>query len=159
MNFEPIGFIHTPFDQADGTPIQPKAAHACVGTIILSPEYVAGLRDLEGFSHIILLYVFDRISTAQLTVKPFLDDREHGIFATRAPARPNPIGLSIVRLLRITDNLITFSGADMLNNTPLLDIKPYVPSFDQHIVDRIGWLEDRVNRLSETSDDGRFLDT
>ena len=156
--FEPIGIIHTAFEQADGTPIQPKAAQASLGTIDLKPEYGAGLQDLEGFSHIILLYVFDRIKTPQLMVKPFLDDHEHGIFATRAPARPNPIGISIVRLVKVAGNLITFLGADMLNNTPLLDIKPYVPSFDQQNVDRIGWLEERVNRLSETSDDGRFLE-
>lgn len=156
--FKSIGIIHTAFEQATGTPIQPKSEQASLGSITLNPAYVAGLTDLEGFSHIILLYVFDRIRNPQLVVKPFLGDREHGIFATRAPARPNPIGISIVRLLSVTDNLISFSGADMLNNTPLLDIKPYVPSFDQHSIDRIGWLEERVNRLSDTCDDGRFLE-
>lgn len=154
---EPIGFIYTDHLEASGTPIQPTAARESLGKIIIHKELESGLKDLDGFSHIFLLYFFDQVRQSKLLVTPFLDDIERGVFATRAPARPNPIGLSIVQLIKIEDNQITFSGADMLNNTPLLDIKPYVPSFDQQQVERIGWLENSVKRLSATSDDGRFL--
>ncbi len=155
--FESIGTIHTGYEVAAGTPIQPNAAPDSIGSIILHPALKDGLKDLDGFSHIILLYVFDRITQPRLTVKPFMDDQDRGVFATRAPARPNPIGISVVRLLKIDGNLITFSGADMLNNSPLLDIKPYAPPFEPQTVERIGWLEQRVERLQESSDDGRFL--
>lgn len=156
-SFESIGSIHTRYEVASGTPIQPNAAQDSIGTIILHPALTDGLKDLDGFSHIILLYVFDLITQSRLTVKPFMDDQDRGVFATRAPARPNPIGISVVRLLKIEGNLINFSGADMLNNTPLLDIKPYAPPFEPQTVERIGWLEQRANRLEESSDDGRFM--
>ena len=155
--FESIGIIHTAFESAKGTPIQPGAAEDCIGSIVLHPALVPGLKDLDGFSHIILLYVFDRITQPRLLVKPFMDDEEHGIFATRAPSRPNPIGISVVQLLKMEGNLLTFAGADMLNNTPLLDIKPYAPPFDPKTEVKIGWLEKRVDRLSNSKDDGRFL--
>ncbi|MDO9086393.1 MAG: tRNA (N6-threonylcarbamoyladenosine(37)-N6)-methyltransferase TrmO [Anaerolineaceae bacterium] len=155
--FESIGSIHTSYEVASGTPIQPNAAQNSIGTIIIDPALKDGLKDLEGFSHIILLYVFDRITQPRLTVKPFMDDQDRGVFATRAPARPNPIGISVVRLLKIEGNQITFAGVDMLNNTPLLDIKPYVPQFEPQTVERIGWLEQRAERLQESRDDGRFL--
>lgn len=155
--FESIGTIHTGYEDAAGTPIQPNAALDSIGTIILHPVLMDGLKDLDGFSHIILLYVFDRITQPRLTVKPFMDDQDRGVFATRAPARPNPIGISVVRLLKMDGNLITFSGADMLNNTPLLDIKPYAPPFEPKTGERIGWLEQRAERLQESSDDGRFM--
>lgn len=154
--FESIGTIHTAYENPAGTPIQSNAAEDSLGTITLHPVLMQALRDLDGFSHIILLYVFDQISQPQLLVKPFMDDQERGIFATRAPARPNPIGLSVVRLLKIEGNRITFSGADMLNNTPLLDIKPYAPIFEPTNVDKIGWLKDREDRLANAHDDGRF---
>jgi tRNA-Thr(GGU) m(6)t(6)A37 methyltransferase TsaA len=156
--FESIGTIHTGYEVAAGTPIQPNAAQESIGTIILHPALTDGLKDLDGFSHIILLYVFDRITHPRLMVKPFMDDQDRGVFATRAPARPNPIGISVIRLLKIDDNLITFSGADMLNNTPLLDIKPYAPPFEPQTVERIGWLEQRAERLQGSSDDGRFVE-
>jgi tRNA-Thr(GGU) m(6)t(6)A37 methyltransferase TsaA len=155
--FESIGTIHTGYEVAAGTPIQPNTAPDSIGTIIIHPALTDGLKDLYGFSHIILLYVFDRITQPRLTVKPFMDDQDRGVFATRAPARPNPIGISVVRLSKIDGNLITFSGADMLNNTPLLDIKPYVPPFEPQMVERIGWLEQRAERLQGSSDDGRFM--
>lgn len=155
--FESIGTIYTGYEVAAGTPIQPNAAPDSIGTIILHPVLTDGLKDLVGFSHIILLYVFDRITQPLLTVKPFMDDQDRGVFATRAPARPNPIGISVVRLLKISGNLITFSGADMLNNTPLLDIKPYAPPFEPQTVERIGWLEQSAERLQGSSDDGRFV--
>lgn len=156
FHFKSIGVINTPFENAAGTPIQPAASKEAVGVITIDPLYNAALKDLDGFSHIILIYVFDRTSAAKLTVKPFMDDSEHGVFATRAPARPNPIGISVVRLLRMEQNQLFVSGVDMLNNTPLLDIKPYVPQFDPGKADRIGWLESNITRLDSTKDDGRF---
>ena len=156
FHFKSIGVISTPFENAAGTPIQPAASKEAAGVITLDPLYNAALKDLDGFSHIILIYVFDRTSAAKLTVKPFMDDSEHGVFATRAPARPNPIGISVVRLLRMEQNQLFVSGVDMLNNTPLLDIKPYVPQFDPGKADRIGWLESNIIRLESTKDDGRF---
>jgi tRNA-Thr(GGU) m(6)t(6)A37 methyltransferase TsaA len=155
--FESIGVIHTAFETPAGTPIQPNAAQDSQGTIILHPVLVEGLRDLDGFSHIILIYVFDQIGQPRLLVKPFMDDQERGVFATRAPARPNPIGISVVRLLKIEGNLLTFSDADMLNNTPLLDIKPYAPPFEPQTVERMGWLTKRADLLNESKDDGRFV--
>ncbi len=154
--FEPIGIIYTPYESASGTPIQPTVANE-PGTIILNPELEPGLQDLDGFSHIILLYFFDRIQQSKLLVTPFLDDTERGVFATRAPVRPNPIGLSVVRLLKIEGNQIAFSGADMLNNTPLLDIKPYVPIFEPATVESFGWVENQSKNLKNRKDDGRFL--
>jgi tRNA (adenine37-N6)-methyltransferase len=134
----PIGEIHTPFLDKRGTPIQPSRSSA-PGQVEVYPAYVDGLRDLDGFSHIILLYVFHRSDDYALLVKPFLDDRERGLFATRYPARPNPIGLSIVRLLAIHERVLEIEGADMLDGTPLLDIKPYVPDFDVRTDVRTGW--------------------
>ncbi|MBW6473111.1 MAG: tRNA (N6-threonylcarbamoyladenosine(37)-N6)-methyltransferase TrmO [Anaerolineaceae bacterium] len=158
QGFQSIGIIHTAFESPKGTPIQPHIEDGNLASIILHPALTDGLKDLDGFSHIILLYVFDRITQPKLTVKPYMDDQDRGVFATRAPARPNPIGISVVRLVKIDGNLITFSGADMLNNTPLLDIKPYAPPFEPQTVERIGWLDQRAARLEESSDDGRFLE-
>ncbi len=110
------------------------------------PEFFAGLQDLDGFSHIILLYVFHHSSGYSLRVKPFLDHQERGLFATRYPARPNPIGLSIVRLRIVRENLLTVEGIDVLDGTPLLDIKPYVPDFDVGMETRTGWYETRSKK-------------
>jgi tRNA (adenine37-N6)-methyltransferase len=134
----PIGEIHTPFLDKRDTPIQPLHSTAR-GQVEVYPAYADGLRDLDGFSHIILLYAFHRSDDYRLRVTPFLDDQERGLFATRYPARPNPIGLSIVRLLAIHDHLLEIEGADMLDGTPLLDIKPYVPDFDARTDARTGW--------------------
>lgn len=134
----PIGEIHTPFIAKRDTPIQPSRSTA-LGTVEVYPAYVEGLCDLDGFSHIILLYALHRADDYTLSVMPFLDDREHGLFATRYPARPNPIGLSIVRLLAIHDHLLEIEGVDVLDGTPLLDIKPYVPDFDMQSNVRTGW--------------------
>jgi len=138
----PIGEIHTPFVDKRATPIQPSHSTAR-GQVEVYPAYVAGLRDLDGFSHIILLYAFHRSDNYTLVVKPFLDDRERGLFATRYPARPNPIGLSIVRLLAIHDHVLEINGVDVLDGTPLLDIKPYVPDFDAQTDVRTGWYATR----------------
>jgi tRNA-Thr(GGU) m(6)t(6)A37 methyltransferase TsaA len=134
----PIGEIHTPFVDKRDTPIQPSRSTAA-GQVVVYPAYADGLRDLDGFSHIILLYVFHRSADYALRVTPFLDDQERGLFATRYPARPNPIGLSIVRLLALHDRVLEIEGADMLDGTPLLDIKPYVPDFDMRTDVRTGW--------------------
>jgi tRNA (adenine37-N6)-methyltransferase len=139
----PIGEIHTPFVDKRDTPIQPSRSTAR-GEIEVYPAYAAGLRDLDGFSHIILLYVFHRsYDDYRLIVTPFLDHEERGLFATRYPARPNPIGLSIVQLLAVHDHILEIEGADMLNGTPLLDIKPYVPDFDMPADVRTGWYASR----------------
>lgn len=138
----PIGIIHTPFTDPESTPIQAVRSRA-IGRIDIEPDFAEGLLDLEGFSHIHLLYTFHKSMGFALQVKPFLDDREHGVFATRYPRRPNPVGISIVRLLRREMNSLTVEGVDMLDGTPLLDIKPYVPEFDVRADARTGWYETR----------------
>jgi tRNA-Thr(GGU) m(6)t(6)A37 methyltransferase TsaA len=137
-----IGEIHSPFTDKRDTPIQPSRSTAR-GQVEVYPAYVDGLRDLEGFSHIILLYAFHRSDGYALLVKPFLDDHQRGLFATRYPARPNPIGLSIVRLLSVHDHVLEIDGVDVLDGTPLLDIKPYVPDFDVQTDVRTGWYATR----------------
>ncbi len=135
---QPIGTIHTPFADPAQTPIQ--ASHSTArGQAEVFPEFVEGLQDIEELSHLILLYVLHRHVAYTLRVQPFLDDRLHGVFATRYPQRPNFIGLSIVHLLARHDNVLEFEGADMLDGTPLIDIKPYVPEFDRRSDVRTGW--------------------
>jgi len=152
----PIGVIHTPFQSIEGMPIQPAGAADIIGTVEIKPEYEEGLDDLAGFSHIILLYVFHLSRGYHLTVKPFLDDEVHGVFATRAPRRPNPIGLSVVRLVRVEGCTLEVQGVDMVDGTPLLDVKPFVPQFDVPQVVRIGWLEKGLERLEQARADSRF---
>ena len=138
----PIGVIHSPFTDTKQTPIQPTRSQA-IGQVIVHPEFVQGLQDIEGFSHIILLYAFHQSEGYALRIQPFLDDQLRGLFATRHPCRPNPIGLSIVRLQARRDNMLEIEGVDVLDGTPLLDIKPYVPDFDVRIDTRTGWYEAR----------------
>lgn len=138
----PIGIIHSPFQEKEQTPIQPSRSQE-QGRVEVYPEFAAGLEDIEGFSHIILLYVFHQSSGFTLRVKPFLDDRLHGLFATRYPKRPNPIGISVVRLAGRQGNILQIEGVDVLDGTPLLDIKPYVSEFDLRTATRSGWLEGR----------------
>ncbi len=138
----PIGIIHSPFHEREQTPIQPSRSQV-QGRVEVYPEFAAGLEDIEGFSHIILLYVFHQSSGFTLRVKPFLDDRLHGLFATRYPKRPNPIGISVVRLAGREGNTLQIEGVDVLDGTPLLDIKPYVSEFDLRTATRSGWLEGR----------------
>jgi tRNA-Thr(GGU) m(6)t(6)A37 methyltransferase TsaA len=137
----PIGTIHTPHTRAAETPIQPVFAEGIAGRAEIRPEYADGLRDLEGFSHIWLLYWFHQADAPRLLVRPFLQEFEHGVFATRAPTRPNPIGLSLVRLVRREGCVLHLADVDILDGTPLLDIKPYVPRFDYRTDVRTGWLE------------------
>lgn len=157
MLFQPIGIIHSPFQEPQGTPIQPGAAHDVAGVVEILPDLAAGLKDLEGFSRLILLYQFHLAKTFSLRVTPFLDDEERGLFATRAPARPCPIGLSVVRLDRIEGNRLLVRDVDVVDGTPLLDIKPYVPQFDSFPDEKIGWMTDRIGKLHKARDDGRFL--
>lgn len=143
ISMNPIGIIHTPFIDKSGMPIQSSRSGA-VGTAEIFPQFMEGLDGVEEFSHIYLLYGFHLSGTdISLKVRPFLDDKTHGIFATRYPYRPNPLGLSIVRLTGREGNLLHFTGADMLDGTPLLDIKPYIPEFDIFNVEKIGWYQNR----------------
>ena len=149
--------IHSPFVEPQGTPIQPAAAQGVEGRVEIYPQFVDGIKDLDGFSHVILLYHFHRMKETKLTVKPFMDNEFHGIFATRAPSRPNPIGLSIVRLVGVDGLRLHIQDVDIIDGTPLLDIKPYVRKFDVRAVERQGWLEKNVNQLPDMKDDGRFV--
>jgi len=146
---KPIGTIRTPFKEAAGTPIQGALSKDVPGEVVLDSAYAQGLADLEGFSHIILIYAFDRIASFQLKMKPYLDDHERGIFATRSPCRPNPIGLTVLRLIEVSGNRLKVVGVDMLDETPLLDIKPSIPAFDHHDHVRCGWFEPHLKRLEE----------
>ncbi len=156
VTYRPIGIIRTPFLDTEGMPIQATAAVGVRGRIEIDAEFVEGLADLDGFSHLILVYHLHRVSAARLTVTPFLDDRPHGIFATRSPARPNPIGLSTVRLVAITGSTLEVEDVDMVDGTPLLDIKPYVPAFDERDEVRVGWFTDRLGGLPGARADDRF---
>ncbi|MDZ7342527.1 MAG: tRNA (N6-threonylcarbamoyladenosine(37)-N6)-methyltransferase TrmO [candidate division KSB1 bacterium] len=158
INYQPIGIIHSPFTQIAGMPIQPTGALGIRGTIEIFAEYAEGLADLEGFSHVILLYHFHQATKVQLLVTPFMDSKPHGIFATRAPNRPNPIGLSIVKLLKIEGNVLHIENVDILDGTPLLDIKPYVPEFDYYSELRTGWLEHTTGNIENQRSDSRFVE-
>ncbi|MCC3145725.1 tRNA (N6-threonylcarbamoyladenosine(37)-N6)-methyltransferase TrmO [Halanaerobium sp. Z-7514] len=158
ITYKEIGKIRSNFKEAEGTPIQPTAKDSAKGRIELLAEYKQGLKDLAGFSHLILLYHCHKAGKAALTVKPFMEDKPHGIFSIRAPSRPNSIGLSVVQLEKIEDNIIYIKDVDILDKTPLLDIKPYVPEFDRRENVKIGWLEKNVAKLSSMKDDGRFTD-
>lgn len=153
---QPIGVINSPFTDPAGMPIQPGGGQGARGRVVLEPVYTAGLRDLDGFSHLILVYYFHRAGEYQPLVKPFLDESERGLFSTRAPRRPNPIGISVVRLLEIKGNVLELEGLDILDGTPLLDIKPYVPEFDRLEEVRIGWLERQRGNISGKLSDDRF---
>ncbi len=154
---KPIGVIHSPFREPKDIPIQSSAARDIEGTVEVYEEYIEGLKDLDGFSHIILIYYFHLSKRYSLKVKPFMDDNLRGVFSTRAPSRPNNIGLSIVRLIKIEGNILYIKDVDVVDGTPLLDIKPYVPEFDVREDVRIGWLRDNIYKLSESKDDGRFI--
>ena len=158
FNYRPIGIIHSPFKSLEGMPIQPIGAIGVRAEVEIFPEYVEGLQDLEGFSHIILLYHCHLSKAYKLKVKPFLDDVERGLFATRAPARPNPIGMSVVRLIQIERTTLSVQDIDIIDKTPLLDIKPFVPDFDVRKTAKTGWLEKKAQNVEKISDDGRFRD-
>lgn len=154
--YTPVGIIRSPFHDPAGMPIQPAGAAGVRGTVEIDERFRGGLRDLSGFSRIILIYAFHRSEGYDIEVIPFLDTVPHGVFATRAPRRPNAIGLSIVRLISVRDGELVIEGVDVLDGTPLLDIKPYVPEFDCFPDERPGWFTGRTGRAATTRADGRF---
>jgi tRNA-Thr(GGU) m(6)t(6)A37 methyltransferase TsaA len=156
IQYKPIGCIHSPFHNIADMPMQPIGAKGIAGTIEIHPQYTEGLKDLEGFSHVILIYHFHLSKGYSLKVKPFLDKQFKGVFATRAPKRPNPIGISIVRLKRIEGNILYIENIDVVDETPLLDVKPYVPEFDAPEVEKIGWLSQNIKKVHRTRSDKRF---
>jgi tRNA-Thr(GGU) m(6)t(6)A37 methyltransferase TsaA len=156
ISYQPIGIIHSPFHELCDMPIQPSSELSAQGTVEILPEYTPGLKDLEGFSHIILIYHLHQSQRIALTVVPFMDSELHGIFATHAPLRPNPIGLSVVPLIKIDGGKLSVDNLDVLDGTPLLDIKPYVPEFDSPTEFRLGWLEGAQAKVRTTRSDGRF---
>ena len=156
IEYQPIGIIHSPFHEPEGTPIQPQGAVGVQGTVEVFPEFAQGLQDLDGFSHIILIYHFHRSDGFTLLVTPFMDSVQRGVFATRAPKRPNAIGLSIVRLNKVQNQTLDIENVDIVDGTPLLDIKPYVPAFDHNEAIRIGWLEQAHKHVRTKKADRRF---
>jgi tRNA-Thr(GGU) m(6)t(6)A37 methyltransferase TsaA len=155
--FQPIGTIHSPHQELAGMPIQPKAAAGVKGSVVVDQVYQEGLRDLVNFSHVILLYHFHLAKPPEMMVKPFLDDVKRGVFATRAPRRPNGIGISVVKLIAVKGNILEVENVDILDGTPLLDIKPYVPDFDDQAEVRVGWLEKSRGKITKKMSDDRFL--
>ena len=156
IRYKPIGIIHSPFKDIKGMPIQPTGAEGVAGTIEMRPEFIEGLKDLEGFSHIILIYHFHQSEGYTLSVKPFLDNNQHGVFATRAPRRPNPIGISAVKLIKVEGRTLHVENVDIVDGTPLLDIKPYVPEFDIQRAERTGWLSEKAGKAEKVKSDQRF---
>lgn len=156
MKFKKIGEVKSPHKKLAGMPIQPKFAQGIRAEIVIKKKYAAGLKDLDGFSHIIVIFHLHKSKDYKLRVVPFLDKEERGLFATRAPKRPNPIGLSVVKLIEIKENVLIVENVDMLNKTPVLDIKPYVPDFEstssgENVIET-GWYK-------STSDNERLSDS
>ncbi|NCB39731.1 MAG: tRNA (N6-threonylcarbamoyladenosine(37)-N6)-methyltransferase TrmO [Erysipelotrichia bacterium] len=156
MQFKAVGIVESRFEQQAGTPIQGKMAPKETACIRIFDEFAAGLKDIEGFSYIYVFFKFDRASEAKLLVKPYLDTIERGVFATRSPLRPNPLGMTIVKLERVESNCLYVSGVDILNGSPVIDIKPYIPDFDQHNPEKIGWYENKNKKSDLVLADDRF---
>ncbi len=153
---QPIGTIHSPFQSIEDMPIQPKGAMGVEGYLLLDKAYEVGLRDIEGFSHLYLLYSFNKAVRTELLVTPFMDTEERGVFATRSPLRPNHIGISIVPLIRVEGLKVIIGNIDVLNGTPLLDIKPYIQQFDAVEKSKSGWMQASVEDVQKTRSDLRF---
>lgn len=156
ISFNPIGTINTPFKTKEGMPIQSKGAEGIRGLIVVYDEYLLGLKDLEGFSHIILIYNFHLSKRFNLETIPFLDNKPHGIFATRSPERPNQIGFSVVKLISVENNILVIENADIIDGTPLLDIKPYIPDFDSWKAEKCGWYDTIDFNINHVQSDKRF---
>lgn len=139
--FKPIGIVHSEHIKPADTPIQPVFSKGCTGTVELFEEYAEGIEDLEAFSHIYIFFVFHKRDEVRLRVKPFLEDKKHGVFATRSPRRPNPIGFSVVRLKKREGNILYVEDVDILDGSPVLDIKPYIHRYDLREHTRDGWQE------------------
>ena len=148
MKFKPIGTVHSPYKEKAAAPIQPKYSDES-GKIEIFPEFAGGLKDLEGFSHIWVIFVFHKSEGYDLHVKPYLDEEARGVFSCRAPRRPNPIGISLVKLESLSGNVLNVRGLDMLDGSPVLDIKPYVGDFDEFSDVKIGWLEGKVQQAPD----------
>ena len=158
IELESIGTIHTECSEIEGMPIQPTGAKGIKGKIVIKDKYADGLKDLEEFSHINILYLLHKVDGYLLEVKPFMDNNTHGVFATRSPKRPNRIGSSVVKVDKIEGNTVYISNVDVLNETPLLDIKPYVPQLYEDTIDelKIGWFETNHNKAKSQKSDDRF---
>lgn len=155
---QPIGIIHSEFKNLENMPIQPTGNNVSEGRLELDYKYIEGLKDLGEFSHIMVIYHFHKAEQVKLTVKPFLDNVTHGVFATRTPVRPNHIGISVLEISKISKNNIFVKNIDVLDGTPILDIKPFVPQFDIPKSDiRIGWLESNVKNVADRLSDDRFI--
>ena len=154
--YRPIGIVKSNYNSKISMPIQPSSAENSKGVIEIDPEYINGLIDLDGFSHIIVIYHFHESEGFNLITKPFLDDKTHGVFATRAPKRPNNIGLSVLKLNKIVQNKLFVENVDILNQTPVLDIKPYIPQFNNADDVTIGWIEKSKEQIKSKKSDKRF---
>ena len=155
ISLTPIGVVYSPFEGPQGMPIQAAFSEA-TGTPEIYADYVEALRDIAGFDYLILLYRFHLVTKESLRVTPFLDDEPRGVFATRAPTRPNRIGLSVVRLLKVTGNMLDIGNIDMVSGTPVIDIKPYVPAFDSRVQCRIGWFAKKLGSAATVRADDRM---
>ena len=158
IELESIGTIHTEFKEIEGMPIQPTGAKGVKGTIVIKDKYVDGLKDLDGFSHIHLIYLLHKVEGYKLEVKPFMDTKTHGVFATRSPKRPHRIGMSVVKVNKVEGNTVFIENVDILDETPLLDIKPYVPQLYEDTIDelKIGWFETNHQKAKSQKSDDRF---
>lgn len=157
ISFAPIGFVHSPHKTLDGMPIQPPAARDFTGTIEILPEYAEGLTDIEAFSRLMIFYHLHKSAGPLLVAKPFLDTAVHGVFATRIPRRPNALGFSVVRLLGRNGCRLDIGDVDILDGTPVIDIKPYVPQFDSYPDEKCGWFAGKTGGLERARSDGRFI--
>lgn len=157
MTLEPIGTIHTPYTSLEQMPIQPKGAADVIGTLVIHALYKEGLKDLDGFSHVYILYHFHKATRSELLVTPFMDTEVRGVFATRSPLRPSHIGMSVTQIISVEDNIVTLKGIDVLDETPLLDIKPYIPQFDAVTNVKTGWMKKNDAEVAEASSDSRFI--
>ena len=153
---KPIGTIHSPYQTIEDMPIQPKGALEVEGTVLVDEAYLDGLQDLDGFSHIYLLYGFHKAARTELLVTPFMDTEKRGVFATRSPLRPNHIGISLVKLINIERNKVMVTGIDVLDGTPLLDIKPYIEKFDVVKESTSGWMTATEEEIRKKRSDARF---
>ena len=156
VTYRPIGVVYTPFATPADMPIQTVAAQGIVGRVEVEEAYAAGLKDLEGFSHLWLLTHLHEVKGYNLEVTPFLDTQPHGVFATRSPRRPNPLGLSLVRLVQVEGSVLHIEEVDLVNGTPLLDIKPYVAPFDQRAETHMGWFTEQVHKVHDVKAHNRW---
>jgi len=160
FTLKPIATICSPFCDLVNMPVQPKGAKEMLATIVFEEEYEEGLKDLDGFSHVYLIYHFHKVKAPKLSVVPFNDktNTPRGVFSTRTPMHPNGLGLSVVELVKVEGNIVTIKGVDILDGTPLLDIKPYIENFDKvEGVVRSGWMKASLDEVSQKKSDDRFV--